>query len=181
MRIALVALTALAVGVGAAAAAVLLVVTGDGRTAGSAGSSSTGISISGPPVRLSGTDVVSGKRIGLGKLAGEPVVVTVWASWCSPCLQQAEPLRGFVAKHEKTAFLAVDTQEDDEAARAFLDAQDLDVPTIADPDGRLAATLGVRELPTTLFLTGDHRIASRWEGRAGAARLRAGLAAAEAG
>jgi hypothetical protein len=54
------------------------------------------------------------------------------------------------------------------------------MPTIADEDGHVAAKLGVRELPTTLFLTSDHRVASMWEGPAGSAASMAGLAAARA-
>jgi len=45
----------------------------------------------------------------------------------------------------------------------------------------LARKLGVRELPTTIFLTSEHRVASMWEGPAGLGRLKEGLAAARAG
>src|SRR3954471_16881547 len=81
--------------------------------------------LSGPEVRFSGTDVTTGAVLGLGKLEGKPVVVTVWASWCGACPKQAEPLRRFVAANDKAAVLAVDTQEDAEAARAFLTANEL--------------------------------------------------------
>jgi len=92
------------------------------------------------------------------------------------------PLQRFIAAKNRVAVLAVDTQEDAEAARAFLTANDLTLPTIADQDGHVAAKLGVRELPTTLFLTSDHRVASMWEGPAGIGRLKsAAHAAARAG
>ena len=77
--------------------------------------------------------------------------------------------------------LAVDTQEDAEAARAFLDAHGLSIATVADSDGHIAAKLGVRELPTTIFLTSDHRVARMWEGPAELGRLKAGARAAERG
>jgi cytochrome c biogenesis protein CcmG, thiol:disulfide interchange protein DsbE len=176
----LLVLVALLAGVGAAALALVLVGGNSGRTSRPAGSPPTE-PVSGPPVRLSGPDVTTGETIGLHALAEKPVVLMVWASWCRPCPRQGEPLRAFVGKHSDAAFLAVDTQEDADAARAFLAAEDLDVPTIADEDGRLAARLGVRELPTTLFLTSEHRVAALWEGPASVARLRAGLAAAKSG
>ena len=87
-------------------------------------------------MRFSGADVTTGAVVGLGKLEGKPVVVTVWASWCAACPKQAEPLRRFVAANDRVAVLAVDTQEDAEAARAFLTANDLSLPTIADEDGQ---------------------------------------------
>ena len=179
-RIFLVAVLALLAGVAAAAAALLLVGDDGGRPAGS---TATGPSepLSGPEVRFSGTDVTTGGVVGLGKLEGRPVVVTVWASWCPACPKQVESLRRFAASHDETAFLAVDTQEDAEAAKDFMTANELSLPTIADEDGHIAAKLGVRELPTTLFLTSEHRVATMWEGPAGLGRLKAGLAAARSG
>jgi thiol-disulfide isomerase/thioredoxin len=180
VRIVLVAVLALLAGVAAAAAAVQLV-GDDGRRAAESTAIGTNEPLSGPEVRFSGTDVTTGGVVGLSKLEGRPVVVTVWASWCPACPRQVESLRRFAASHDETAFLAVDTQEDPEAAKAFLTANDLSLPTVADEDGQIAAKLGVRELPTTLFLTSEHRVATTWEGPAGSSRLKAGLAAARSG
>jgi thiol-disulfide isomerase/thioredoxin len=176
----LVALVALLAGVAAAAAAVMLV-GDDGDRAPVSSAPGESEPLSGPEVRFSGTDVSTGAVIGLGKLEGKPVVVTVWASWCPACPKQAEPLRRFAAMHEETAFVTVDTQEDAGAAKAFLEASGLSLPAVADEDGHIAAKLGVRELPTTIFLTPEHRVASMWEGPAGLGRLKEGLAAARAG
>ena len=180
LRIALFVLAALLAGLGAAALAVVLVGAGSGRGGGSNRAGSTE-PVSGPPVRLEGSDVTTGEPVGLDELAGRSVLVTVWASWCAACPRQAEPLRDFVAKRADAAVLTVDTQEDAEAARAFLAEHDLDVATIADTDGRLAAMLGVRELPTTFFLTRDRRVAGTWEGVAPLGRLRAGVAGTRSG
>lgn len=179
-RIVLLTALALLVGVAAAAGAVALV-GDDGQRA--ADTTATGASepLSGPEVGFSGTDITTGAVAGLGKLEGRPVVVTVWASWCPACPKQVGALRAFAASHEEAPFLAVDTQEDVEAAQDFLATNELSIPTIADEDGHIAAKLGVRELPTTLFLTSEHRVAMMWEGPAGVGRLKAGLAAARAG
>ena len=87
----------------------------------------------------------------------------------------------FEAANPGVSVVAVDTQEDADAARAFLAAHDLSIPTVADSDGHIAAKLGVRELPTTIFLTSDHRVASMWEGPAELGRLKAGARAARDG
>lgn len=176
-RFLIVALVLLA-GVGAAVLAVALVGGERGGSPGGSGADSTE-PVSGPPIHLSGPDVTTGRTIGLSELADKAVVLTVWASWCRACPKQAAPLRQFLDRHAEARFLAVDTQENAGAARAFLAAHDLTLPTIADQDGHLAAKLGVRELPTTLFLAKDHRVAALWEGPAQVGRLRAGLAAAK--
>jgi thiol-disulfide isomerase/thioredoxin len=179
-RVIVIVFAALLAGAAAAAGAVMLV--GDDSRSTETTRTDASEPLSGPEVRFSGANVTTGAVVGLGRLEGKPVVVTVWASWCSACPKQAEPLRRFVAANDRVAVLAVDTQEDPEAARAFLTANDLSLPTIADEDGQLAAKLGVRELPTTLFLTSDHRVASMWEGSAGIGHLKsAALAAARAG
>jgi peroxiredoxin len=177
---ALVVLVALVAGVGAAAAGVVLV-GGDAGSAPRSGARGESEPLSGPEVRLAGTDVATGSPVSLDKLEDRPVVVTVWASWCRACPGQAEPLRRFAAANARASILTVDTQEDAETARAFLDEHELTIPTIADEDGHIAAKLGVRELPTTIFLTSDHRVASMWEGPAGLSRFKAGLAAARSG
>ena len=179
-RVIVIVFAALLAGAAAAAGAVMLV--GDDSRSTETTGTDASQPLSGPEVRFSGADVTTGAVVGLGRLEGKPVVVTVWASWCSACPKQAEPLRRFVAANDRVAVLAVDTQEDPEAARAFLNANDLSLPTIADEDGQLAAKLSVRELPTTLFLTSEHRVASMWEGPAGIGHLKsAALAAARAG
>ena len=175
-----IAALALLAGLGAAVLAVVLVGGESGRAAPRTGRTTTE-PVSGPPVRITGVDVSSGEPVGLDDYAGKPVVLTVWASWCQACPKQAAPLGEFAGKHDEAGFLAVDTQEDVAPARAFLAANGLDLPTIADEDGHIAAKLGVRELPTTLFLTADHRIARMWEGPAGPGSLRAGLSAARGG
>ena len=134
-RVIVIVLAALLAGVAAAAAAVMLVGGDDSRSAETAATDASQ-PLSGPEVRFSGADVTTGAVVGLGKLEGKPVVVTVWASWCAACPKQAEPLRRFVAANNRVAVLAVDTQEDAEAARAFLTANDLSLPTIADEDGQ---------------------------------------------
>ena len=179
-RVIVIVFAALLAGAAAAAGAVMLV--GDDSRSTETTGTDASEPLSGPEVRFSGVNVTTGAVVGLGRLEGKPVVVTVWASWCSACPKQAEPLRRFVAANDRVAVLAVDTQEDPEAARAFLTANDLSLPTIADEDGQLAAKLSVRELPTTLFLTSEHRVASMWEGPAGIGHLKsAALAAARAG
>ena len=176
----IVALAALVAGAGAAAAGVFLV-GGDEGSAPRSGATGQGEPLSGPEVRLGGADVTTGSVVSLDKLEDRPVVVTVWASWCQACPAQAEPLRRFATTNARASILTVDTQEDAEAARAFLAEHELAIPTIADEDGHIAAKLGVRELPTTIFLTSDHRVASMWEGQAGLGRFKAGLAAARSG
>ena len=126
-RLVLLALAALVAGVGAAAAGVFLVGADEGR-ASETGGSETGEPLSGPEVRFGGADVTTGAAVGLGKLKGRPVVVTVWASWCKACPAQAEPLRRFAAVVHQAGVT------EDEPDLRIVEQPELACQTIGMPD-----------------------------------------------
>src|SRR5918992_1141239 len=58
----------------------------------------------------------------LTRLRGHPVVVNKWASWCAPCREEFPFLqRQSVERGREVAFIGVDSDDNDEAARRFLD------------------------------------------------------------
>jgi cytochrome c biogenesis protein CcmG, thiol:disulfide interchange protein DsbE len=92
----------------------------------------------------------------LSKLRGHPVVVNVWASWCGPCRSEFPHLQSQAAKHgEEVAFLGVDTQDSDDAARTFLEEFPVPYPSISDPDRDVEAAVRAVGLPVTAFYGPD--------------------------
>jgi thiol-disulfide isomerase/thioredoxin len=179
-RLALFVVAAVAAGAGAVALAGLLLEDGAKGGAGTKSETSAPTLAGAPAPRLSGRDPVSGESVSLSDFRDMPLVVTVWASWCQPCRRQAGPVRRFVDKHRQTGVLGIDVQDDAAAAKDFVTEAGWTLASIADPDGRLAARLGVADMPTTYFFTRDHRLAATAAGYASLAELEAGLAAAEA-
>jgi cytochrome c biogenesis protein CcmG/thiol:disulfide interchange protein DsbE len=91
------------------------------------------------------------KRI--ADLRGYPVVVNQWASWCGPCREEFPRFQRASAKFGKrVAFLGVDSQDSDAAAKTFLAEAPVPYPSYTDPDEAIGkvlnATLG---LPDTAF------------------------------
>lgn len=89
----------------------------------------------------------------IAALRGYPAVVNVWASWCGPCRFEFPTLQKLSATYGKrVAFLGVDSQDSDDAAKTFLGEEPVPYPSYSDPDqdiGRaIGATLG---LPNTAF------------------------------
>lgn len=89
----------------------------------------------------------------IAALRGYPIVVNVWASWCGPCRFEFPTLQKLSAEHGKqVAFLGVDSQDSDDAARTFLGEEPVPYPSYTDPDQKIADSLGAGlGLPDTAF------------------------------
>src|SRR5579859_4014361 len=89
----------------------------------------------------------------MADLRGYPVVVNKWASWCGPC-QSEFPVfqRVAVALGRRVAFLGVDGNDHDGAARSFLRQFPVSYPSYTDPDHAISdAIQAATYFPQTVF------------------------------
>lgn len=97
----------------------------------------------------------------LASLEGHPVVVNKWASWCPPCRAefpyfQAQAVR--LAK--RVAFIGVDSNDNDEDARRFLEDFPVPYPSFKDPSLKIAQEFkGHLAFPTTAFYDSKGKLA----------------------
>jgi cytochrome c biogenesis protein CcmG/thiol:disulfide interchange protein DsbE len=90
------------------------------------------------------------KRI--ASLHGYPAVVNVWASWCGPCRFEFPTLQKLSAAYGKrVAFLGVNSEDSDDAAKTFLEEAPVPYPSYTSGDGGIANELGAIGLPATAF------------------------------
>jgi cytochrome c biogenesis protein CcmG, thiol:disulfide interchange protein DsbE len=89
----------------------------------------------------------------LKRLRGTPVVVNKWASWCTPCRAEFPYFRDQAAKRARTtAFLGVDSNDNDGDARKFLASLPVAYPSFIDGDNKIAADFNAVEAsPSTVF------------------------------
>ena len=87
-------------------------------------------------------------------LAGQPVVVNFWASWCIPCKEEAELLQTTYEafQDEGVVFLGVNIKDSSVDARSFIDEYGITYPVVSDPNEDLARSLGVKGIPETFFI-----------------------------
>lgn len=108
---------------------------------------------------------VRGGQLSLASLAGKVVVLDFWATWCGPCRVQ-QPLYEEVKKkysgREDLVFLAIDTDEERDLVKPFLDAQKWKSNAYFE-DG-LAQALRITSIPTTMVIDKRGNIAGRMNG-----------------
>jgi thiol-disulfide isomerase/thioredoxin len=107
-----------------------------------------------PEVTLQPLD--SGKAVDLSTLRG-PMVINLWASWCTPCRKELPKYQEFSEKHAgKVEVLGIDFQETrPAAARELARETGVDYRLVSDPDGALRAV----GLPKVMLLDEQGRIA----------------------
>ena len=109
------------------------------------------------------------------------MVINAWASWCGGCIAEARDLRAFVRSHPGVALLGIDSEDSRTGARAFRRTHGFTWPSVFDPKGLVARKLGVKGLPTTLFLDRRHRIVFAILGAGSLRRFNDGLRRALSG
>ncbi|WP_336032490.1 TlpA family protein disulfide reductase [Geodermatophilus sp. FMUSA9-8] len=101
-------------------------------------------------------DCLGGGRLDLAQAPGVPTVLNLWASWCPPCraeLPLFQQLSDTAA--EQVRVLGVVSHEGVEQGTSFAADAGLTFPSAFDGDGELAAELGLRGLPHSVFLSAD--------------------------
>ena len=93
----------------------------------------------------------------LAELKGFPVVVNKWASWCPPCRSEFPYFqRQALENAEKVAFIGVNSNDNSDDAREFLEDFPLPYPSYEDPDLEVAREFrGHIAFPTTAFYDSD--------------------------
>lgn len=96
----------------------------------------------------------------LATLRGFPVVVNVWASWCGPCRFEFPVFQRVAARYgRRVAFLGIDSQDANDAARTFLREDPVPYPSYGDPKRAIAESVGAKlGLPDTAFYDRSGRL-----------------------
>jgi thiol-disulfide isomerase/thioredoxin len=105
---------------------------------------------------LDGESVV-GSPVDTGSMEWSVLVVNVWATWCEPCRREQPALLrvrdDYAARGVE--FVGVNYRDDRAAAERWIDSFSVPYPSLYDPDGRTAGSLGFPFLPDTYLVDAD--------------------------
>ncbi len=116
---------------------------------------------------IEGKSLVSGANVSLSKFRGEYVVVNFFASWCTPCEQEAPYLEEFYYQESRAAIatlIGVEFEDVNSTAANFLRQTGATYPAISDPGEKIAIRYGVTGPPATFIISPTGRVVAHING-----------------
>jgi cytochrome c biogenesis protein CcmG/thiol:disulfide interchange protein DsbE len=100
-------------------------------------------------------------RFSLGKLGGQIVVLNFWASWCSPCREEAPALQAVWqdVQDEGVVFLGITYRDAQSASQEFIETFGITYENGVDAQGRISREYGVVAVPETYIIDRDGNVA----------------------
>lgn len=115
---------------------------------------------------------LEGGTLALSSLAGKPVVINLWASWCGPCRREMPMLRAAQLAHPEVSFVFVNQGETPAEIQAYMSKHGVALDNIVlDARPGLAQVFGSKALPTTFFFDAKGVLTERRVGELSAATL----------
>jgi cytochrome c biogenesis protein CcmG/thiol:disulfide interchange protein DsbE len=125
------------------------------------------------------TFAVANYQLALRNLAGRPVVLNFWASWCRPCRAEAPTLAEAARAHAgEIAFLGVNVEDGAKAAKEFLRRFGIPYVSVRDSGMSTVAAYEIVGLPDTFFLDSRGRIVALRAGEVTRNEVESGIARA---
>jgi thiol-disulfide isomerase/thioredoxin len=109
---------------------------------------------------------LDGSELRFSDLRGRPVVLNLWATWCSPCRKEMPQLVEAYDRYrgEGLEVVALNVQESASIVQPFVDDFGMDFPVALDKNGRVADDYRLLGLPVTYFIDREGVIRGVFQG-----------------
>ena len=102
------------------------------------------------------------QTVSLNQYRGKVVLVTFWASWCAPCVEEFPSLLALHQRLPQLNILGVSIDENASAYQNFLASYHVDFPTVRDPSQDVMHRYGTVQIPETYVINGSGRIVRKY-------------------
>lgn len=101
------------------------------------------------------------ENVALGDFKDRVIYLDFWASWCAPCRQSLPLLNAMRGDFERDDFevVAINLDTDPALGRRFLKHYPVDYPVASDPQGKVAASYQLPNMPTAYIIDRTGKIA----------------------
>ena len=108
-----------------------------------------------------------GGSVSLPSLAGKPLLVNLWATWCAPCIAEL-PTLDAIARSESAGLQVITIAEDsappEKIVQFLADRGVSALPALIDPESDLTFHYGTGTLPTTVLYDAQGKEVWRYVG-----------------
>ena len=135
------------------------------------------VDISSKPAAEFTLTLSNGIELSLSDLRGKVVMVDFWASWCTPCRQEAPVLSQVYLEYagQPVEFIGVNIWDRNQDALDFLEAFETTYPNGVDEAGSIAIDYGLRGIPEKFFIDQEGVVRQKFVGPMQADDLRAAI------
>ena len=98
-----------------------------------------------------------GDKVTLKELKGKPIILTFWATWCSPCEEELPTLIKFAeGKKDQLGILTIAIDgENKKKVQRFVEENKISLAVLLDEKGETTRSYRIRMIPTTILIDRD--------------------------
>ncbi|MCP4501964.1 MAG: TlpA family protein disulfide reductase [Deltaproteobacteria bacterium] len=138
-------------------------------TGGALGFSNAALAKKRAPLPAFSLPLLSGETFSSDAVHGKVLVISFWATWCAPCLQELPHLDRLLTTYKKWGAVGIaistDAPETSATVASVVKRKGLRLPVAHDADGNVTARLNPQgSNPYTVFVDKKGRVALRHEG-----------------
>lgn len=115
---------------------------------------SSSLQVGGPAPDFELTSL-AGQSVRLSQYQGQPVLLTIGASWCPDCIREAPLLQKLHETHPELVILDVDVKELEPVVRNYVEENGLTYQVLLDFNGQINDKYQILAIPTELFIDKD--------------------------